>query len=479
MPRRKIGAPVAIATCALVGALSGWGSLGLVTAGVVVASLAVFLIPIWGVLAAVAAKPIVDLFWYNEIGSFLGGKLNVQAIVGIAVPIAILARAIAYRRQIRVTPVLVLGGVYALVLALGVLLSPSRGSALADFFRIALPLSFLLAGFELGARRVSAIGIGVFLAIYGLVPVFAALIELFGLLPVSAAGVVNAGTVLRLRGLYQHPLDIAMRCNMAVPFILMIWQLSGSKFEAWSSGAWACVMSCVAIGTLVRSAVVATTVELSAWFWMSGLRRYAALVPILGLVLAFSWAPLRKVVVNAVEPLRTGAAYRFGSGRTLILLAQVNGFREASPVRKLIGRGLHTSAAVSVEYSPLPDINPLSSDFEEGKVTAHNQIMRLLTENGVLGVVVFFAFAISAARYLWLLARGDVERPHRLFAIATLSTLTAAAVYSLSATPFDVPAVTWPLWLAVGVACGYGSLYPWPTKRNTWSQILSRVWVLR
>jgi O-antigen ligase len=136
----------------------------------------------------------------------------------------------------------------------------------------------------------------------------------------------------------------------------------------------------------------------------------------------------------------------------LLFLAQTRGFESASITQKLFGRGLHTTAAVSVEYSPLPDINPRAVDFEEGKVTAHNQVLRLVTETGLIGAGIFAALVLCVIRVLTKVVRGAPERDDRQFAIAVLSVMAALGFYSISATPFDSPAVSWPLWFAVGVA---------------------------
>jgi hypothetical protein len=438
--------------------------LGLVAAGTLVASLAILFLPVWAMLAAIAAKPIVDLFWSTELGSFMGSRLNIQAIVGIGVPIAVLARLFNDRNRAPSGPIFVLASVYGLILAFGVLVSPSRGAALADFCRIGLPIAFLMSGHAIGAKRISPVPVGALLAAYAIVPVFAALIELLGILPASAEGVASAGSILRVRGLYQHPLDIAMRCSMAAPFALLTWRSVGPRFEKWIAASWAIAVSVLAAGTLVRSAVVATAIQLVTWLWLSGLKRYAALVPIIAVSLGLGWGPLRQVVANAIEPLQQGAAYRFGSGRTLILLAQIAGFQKASLLQKVAGRGLHTSAAVSLEYSPAPDINPLSLDFDEGKITAHNQIMRILTESGLIGLVAFTALVVAIWREFLLHLRRSMEPSQKAFLVSALASLAAVCIYSISATPLDVPAVSWPLWLAIGTAWGYCSLYPTPAR---------------
>jgi O-antigen ligase len=108
-----------------------------------------------------------------------------------------------------------------------------------------------------------------------------------------------------------------------------------------------------------------------------------------------------------------------------------------------------------LEYSPAPDINPQSLDFEEGKITAHNQVMRVLTENGLIGLGIFMALIIATWRRL-LSSLGRVADSHQqAFIAATLASLAAACVYSISATPFDVPAVSWPIWLTIGISSGF------------------------
>lgn len=446
------GAPRWIGIAGFFGGLCGLGLPGIFVAGSAVAALLVYTLPLQGFLVVLAAKPIIDCFWDVQVGMFWGGRLNLQSIVGIAVPLAIalvLQRAHAWPTR---DPIWKLARAYALTLGIAMLISPARGPAIGDFLRIALPLLFLPLGLAVGsssARFALASGI---LASYGFVPVLTALLELTGVITAKEGGVASLEGIVRVRGFYQHPLDIAMRCGMAFPFALMIASTTKSHLARFASRAWAGALALAAMVTLVRSAIAATFSQLIVLGWTGTRRVLAVFAVVLGIVLIGAFAPVQSIVRGALEPIQEGAGYRFASGRLLLFATQIAGFREASVQQKLIGRGLHTTPRVTLQYSPISEINPAAVDYEEGKVTAHNQLLRILTEGGIVGVLMFVG--LIAKCFITISRTCRSSDPVRAqFARATLSVLVGAGVYSISATPFDQPSVTWPLWFAVGIAC--------------------------
>jgi hypothetical protein len=434
----------------IIGVLCSLGPLGLTVAGSLVLSLLICVLPFPGFLFALASKPIVDCFWFQSLGDVGGSRVNLQSVVGIFVPVAI---AISIQRASRwphLRGVWAYACGYGLLAAVGIALSPYRGGAVADFMRIALPLVFIAFGTWIGSDSKRLDSIAAILCIYGMIPATIALLELTGIISAKAGGIADLDATVRARGFYQHPLDIAMRCGIAFPFALFIGRTNPSRFVRACVNGIASLLAVVAMATLVRSAIVATFSQLLAWGW-TGRRRALTLIGVaLGVVIALNVAPVQRVVRGAIDPLKEGAGYRFASGRFLLFATQIAGFKDASVGQKLLGRGLHTTPSVTLKYSPLSEINPAAADYEEGKVTAHNQLLRVLTESGLLGVGTFIALIVSS---FWVLSGRDRQRgtDRALFARATLAALVGACVYSLSATPFDQPSVTWPLWFAVGV----------------------------
>jgi hypothetical protein len=395
-------------------------------------------------------KPLIDCFWNDSLTTFLGSRVNLQSVVGIAIPLAILVRALMLREWRRYSLTVWLAVAYVGDLALGVVISPNRGSAVGDFLRVALPLAFLSAGFQAGTNPKRIRLAAGALALYALVPVLLALLELGGVIAPKEGGVVSEDQLVRVRGLYQHPLDIAMRCSMAFPFALVVWRTSAEGVRKTAAAFWAAVCAVTATATLVRSAMAVTVAEVFSWLWLTGHRKSALLATGTAVALALSIGPAREVIRQSARPLKTGEIHSFGSGRLLLFVSQLAGFSDGSLVQKSLGRGLHTTAAVTLEYSPLRVFNPIAADYEEGKITAHNQLIRILTESGIVGVFLFCGLVAAAFRGS-LLAAGSRDPVARSFALATTCALVAACVYSISATPFDGPAFSWPLWFSVGV----------------------------
>lgn len=218
---------------------------------------------------------------------------------------------------------------------------------------------------------------------------------------------------------------------------------------------WAIGLVLIGFATLLRTTLVAITVELFAWFWLAGRRLLAGLLVGLPLLILPLVGPVRTVILEAVRPLASGAWYELGTGRAVLFAAQVSAFQQGSSLEKLVGRGLHSAPDITERFSPLEKIQTGQSTFGEGNKGAHNQFLRVLDESGVFGLIAIVGVIVCALR---ICVRGMSRRTggetDRAFARSTHTMLIAFLVMGLSFQPFDQPATMWPLWLALGLVAG-------------------------
>ena len=411
---------------------------------------ACLLAPEAGALISLSAKPILDCFWEYRGLVVAGHEFNLQSIVGLTVPLALLV-AFALKRELRVkTPVELAILLYVGIVLLSCLRSPMPLGAVNAAARMILPFAFLLVGRSFSGHPKRLLILGAFLCSYGAVPVVTGLIQLFGVIgPPEGAEPMPSG-VYRISGFYYHPLDLAVRCSIAIPFAFFLGRTLPALGQRVAALAWSSLMGVIALATLVRSAIAAVGFQLIALMWVAK-RRTALAVSLLGLSIVFAVVPpLRMVLVHALQPLEEGTLYELGTGRGVLFAAQVLGFIDASPVEKTLGRGLMSAPKVIVDYSPIP-LPGLERAFEEGRgMTSHNQILRILTDSGLLGVVALGLLIVVIVGACARTAREGRSTIEREFAVAALIAIGAIGIYGLTTVPLDSPPITWPLWLMVG-----------------------------
>ena len=448
-------APAPLAAVA-VAALAATGPVGAGIATALLLSSAILLLDWVGTLGVFALRPAVDCFWSLRI--FPGGDRmwNLQSIVGVLVPLALVWNLLLRGRKIQWTGVGLWFVLYLISCMIGTLLFTAGTQSGADLLRIALPFAFFIVAFEQSRRPGSLLIPAFLLSLYAFLPAVTGLLQLLGILnPPEGAVTTAAHWVTRISGLYHHPYEIAMRCAVSIPFALMLGDTLQTPRARATMRFWVIGLVLIGFATLLRTTLVAITVELFAWFWLAGRRLVAGLLVGLPLLVLPLVGPVRTVILEAVRPLASGSWYELGTGRAVLFAAQVAAFQQGSPLEKLVGRGLHSAPDITERFSPLEKIQTGQSTFGEGNRGAHNQFLRVLDESGVFGLVAILGVVVCALR---ICVRGMKRRAgcetDRAFARSTLTMLIAFLVMSLSFQPFDQPATTWPLWLALGIVAG-------------------------
>jgi len=164
--------------------------------------------------------------------------------------------------------------------------------------------------------------------------------------------------------------------------------------------------------------------------------------------------PTRAVIFEAIRPLSTGSYYELATGRGVLFAAQVIAFQRATTVQKIVGRGLHSTPGINRQFAPMLLEDSGSPELNEGNVGAHNQYLRVLTESGIVGLLVFAAVLALSVRDCLRAAFRSTRTIDRTVGIAVLLLLLAMCLYGLSGTPLDLPSIAWPTWFAVGMASG-------------------------
>jgi len=400
-------------------------------------------------------RPIIDCFWsqkFIEIGTL---QLNFQSVVGAIVPVA--AWWVVLRdgdlRAPRPLEVALLA--YVAISFLGVLLGPAGLlTGVADFQRLALPVGFFWIGARVGRDARHRHAAAWVLASYGLVPLLGAGLQLLGYIRPVAGALQSPADVLRVTGFYHHPLDITMRAGIGLPFALALASSNPMPLQRNSMTLWGIVLVLTSWVPLVRSALVATLVEACGFLTFMGRGALAAGLIVAAAAAAMILPPTRAIVTEAIRPLSSGSYYELATGRGVLFAAQAIGFQKATLKEKVIGRGLHSTPGINRQYAPMLLSETGDRELDEGNVGAHNQYLRVLTESGLVGLLIFGAILALGMRDAVLAATRSTETIDRTLGMGVLLLLIAMCLYGLSGTPLDLPSIAWPTWFAVGMGSG-------------------------
>ena len=430
------------------------GGLAIATSGLV--SLLLVGAPLVGVVVVLFVRQVVDCFWASPVLTIGSGNFDAKAILGIFVPAAIVVALWLHGWRPRRSRLWVPIAAYVGVSALGVIPAAGKLDALNYLARIALPFCFLALGLHLGEDRRAGIVICCAIAGYALLAAVSGGLQAAGLISPLEGAVSKAGALTRITGFYHHPLDVGLRCGVALPFAFFLFERSSPGVPRTAALAWLVTLIVVGFCTLVRSTLVALSIETLAWLWLGRARKLAVALLIGGMSLGAAIPDIRAVVVGAIRPIEEGRIYEAGSGRALIFAAQVAAFLDGNVIQKAVGRGLGSSARMTILYNPVPVLDLGGAGFEEGEIVAHNQILRVLVESGVLGLGALALVMISFFRGCTDTVRGAKHGVERTMGRAGIVLIIGLSIFSISSVPLDAPSITWPAWLGLGVVLSSG-----------------------
>ncbi len=409
--------------------------------------------PIASLPAVLLIKPLIDLFWFVKIPGPYGMEYNLQSITGLAISfgfgIALLLRR--WKPQFAAMNGVVV--LYTAITIVGLVRAPEKQQAMQDALRLISPFFLFCAAQYAVDRGINLRSMTFVLAVYSLVPLAMALGQMSGVLVPPEQSVASPETLLRVTGIYHHPLDISWRASVALPFSICLATELARGSPARTAWFWAAVSGILAISSFVRSAIVATGAQVFTILWQGKHRVVAFAAVPLGLAGLLLLPPVRAALNDAIRPVAEGKVYEIGTGRAMLFVAHARAFADATLMEKVLGRGLHSSPSVSRDYSPIPAIASGETETEEGNMGAHNQFLRALTETGLVGLVCTIGIFVGSFMVLRRRSRDPLVGP---FAKATLILTTGILIYALVGHPLDFPALSWPFWVCIGL-CVDGS----------------------
>jgi putative inorganic carbon (hco3(-)) transporter len=383
-----------------------------------------------GVLLLVLARPSLDLFAERSLASVAGLELNPASVLAVLVIAIGVPYMIERWRELRhaaaVGPYLA----FAAVAAVGILVAPSKGSAVTEWLRmfsilVTYSLAFLATSSRAAVRRLlSAI------IVSALVPAFV------GVWQFSRGGAVVIGEFNRSTGTFVHPDPYGIYLALVIVTALAV-ALGGRGRWRWLSLFALAPLGIAIVGSYTRTAWVMVALGMI----VLGAIRYRillALAPVVVVLLVL----LVPTTSSRFNDIRDPRQTTYGTGNSFQF--RVTLWRENLPKARekpLTGLGLNAIRQNDSHAEPV-----------------HSDYVRSLVETGVFGF----------AAYLWLLLAAAFGCVHslrrvgrsgsRTLRIAALSGLTVSICYMLASgdsnlmTQVAVSGTAWTL-----IACGHAA----------------------
>ncbi|MDX6592491.1 MAG: hypothetical protein QOJ13_1687 [Gaiellales bacterium] len=386
-----------------------------------------------GVLAMVVARPSLDLFADNSLGTVVGRELNPASVVAMLVIAVAVPYMIEHRKELSRAPSIKPYLAFAGIAAIGVALAPGTGGPLSEWVRLCSILATYALVFLSTTSRAAVGRLLAAIVLSGMLP------ALVGLAQFVAGGKQTIGDFSRLTGTFLHPDPYGIYLAIVVTVALVLC-LTGRPAIRWLALGALLVVTAAMIGSYTRTAWVMTAISIV----LLGLMRFRWLLvaaPVVVCVLALAIPS----TASRFEDISSPSDNPYGPGNSFN--SRVRQWEIALPKaerKPLTGLGLTTI------------VN--ESDYGQH---VHSDYVRSLVETGAFGF----------AAYIWLLLATLVgcvrtvrmtgrERPWPLLT-AGLAGVAATVCYMVASGDSNLltqPAVSATAWAVFACAHAAGRI---------------------
>lgn len=432
----------AIATLILIVVFAGY--LSVFNASVLLGSLLiaifftslVFLLDIkWGLFLLLLLRPVLDFSSGISIFELMGSPLNLASILGICVILLLSLKVPGKFEKLKSNPLLKPWLIFLLILAIGIAISFNKPESIAEFVRIFTIFSLFVLGFIAIETRKDLLQLTTVLIVSMIIPSIVAFRQL----------VTNTGLSLsyqdvpnRLFGTFAHPNLFAFSLTLSIALALGMFFVTNKPPQKWL----------YSLSFLAFLVLLILTYTRGAWILFAFMILIAGILKLrkllffsaMALFLVYLSFPLVQERVNSITTLSpySSISWRFQLWQDGL---------EYSKEALLLGHGTGTSEELILERR--------GSHF--GSSAPHNDFLRILLENGLLGLVAFVAIFLSLS---WKLLKEFLAKSKEDDNLAFLLLLFLCFTIGLYAASFgdniiNATALQWAFWAQAGAILAY------------------------
>lgn len=414
-----------------------------------VASIAISIVALSSVegllLVSLVLKPLVDLTW--SFGLTIGGTTvntasALSALVSVTALYWLLGGAGRLPKNLKWWLSL-----FALMNGVAVVSAPSLMVGLEGFLRVMSGFALLLIVSGSGVTLNKTVRLLRLLVVVMLFVLATVLMQPLGLIPYTSH---DAG-LARATGFFYHPWDVARYLIVVVPVALFLRDyVSRRKPERVLMNLTLLLALAVAYFTYLKLAWFLVALELTVWSVWHRQYRTIGLAFVAGITaitfgspdaLAVMWSDFRLL-------FSAGPKDQALSGRIWLWKQYLAYMAGTPPVHLVFGQGFGASLRSGV------------------LLATHNDGLRVMLTNGVLGVVGYLGVLASAFRGLWVASAHNQDAcasdncTKTGLARAAFCIMVAYVLSGLTTDSSSYPSLTWYVWSLVGLALGQAAPSP-------------------
>ena len=385
--------------------------------------------------ALLVFKPLVDLTWNGPSIDIMGAKLNIQGGLALGTFVVLGTYVLLVERP-KITASVGWLLAFAAVNCMSFLLGTKNGVACADFLRVISGIPILILGKHVFCdRQVVRRFTLVFLAVL-IVPYSLAFLQHIGVIKWGYHTTLLGEEVFRITGGYMHPFGLSRYLYIAVPLIFLIWTDSKSLKTKTLLFCSFCLAGIFTVLTLFRMAILVFSSQCILWPWFRK-KRFTTITCAFVLIVAgiISEGLNKGLFTEQYQKLsQSRKMEKVFNYRGAIWMGYVDLYQSGSNFQRLLGYGMYTDASkFQLAYNENLDI---SND-------AHNDYIRILVENGLLGLICYLGFLLTLFSSIRKAVHKSRSEFARNYAIVAQIILISFLIMSITTRPTEEVTCFW------------------------------------
>ncbi len=386
----------------------------------------------WGFFLFLILRPILD--FSSEMPLFEVGKIsiNLASLLGVMIISTTLLRIPSNMALLKKAPLLKYWLGFTLILILGTAISFNKTTSISELIRMLTIFSFFILGFIVTRTKKDAFQIAKVILISTMIPLLVALYQLItdSGLTLSYQDVPN-----RLFGTFAHPNLFAFSLTFSIALSLVMFLVSKKSSRKWFYGLLLLVFTFFLAQTYTRGAwILFVFMILSAGF----LKLHKLLV--FFVVIFFALYMIAEPVKDRVNSITTLSPYSSISWRFNLWQDAIVYAKEAP----LLGHGTGVAEELIQERRGL----------QLGSPAPHNDFLKILLENGIVGLLAFVAIFASLSKILFSYFLSEIrsKKTSNLSFLVLIFLCFALGLYAASFgdNVLKATALQWSFWAQAG-----------------------------